>query len=303
MLAGLTVALAVGPFVIYPIFLMNALCFALFAAAYNLMIGYVGLMSFGHAAFFGMGSYVAGWTARYWHFDPLLAMAAGGATGLVMGAAFGWLALRRQGQAIYFATITLALAQMVYFVCVRATGFTGGEDGLQQVPRGRLFGILSLNSDKAMYAVVAVVFLAGFLLVVRVVHSPFGQVLLAIRENEPRTLSLGYATVHYKLIATIISCALSGLSGGMQAIVFGIASLENVHFSMSGEVVLMTLVGGMGTLLGPVVGAVLVTSMENYLASLGDWVSVLQGIVFVACVLMFRRGIVGVISGRTGLRL
>ncbi len=302
-LAGLTVALVVAPFVVYPIFLMNALCFALFAAAYNLMIGYVGLMSFGHAAFFGVGSYVGGWTARYWHLDPLLAMLAGGATGLVMGTAFGWLALRRQGQSIYFATITLALAQMVYFVCVRATGFTGGEDGLQQVPRGRLFGVLSLTPDRTMYVVIAIIFLAGFLLVVRVVHSPFGQVLLAIRENEPRALSLGYETRRYKLIATIISCALSGLAGAMQAIVFGIASLENVHFSMSGEVVLMTLTGGMGTLLGPVIGAILVTSMENYLASLGDWVYVLQGIVFVACVLAFRRGIVGVISARTGLRL
>ncbi|MBV9785463.1 MAG: branched-chain amino acid ABC transporter permease [Acidisphaera sp.] len=302
-LAGLAALLVFGPFAIYPIFLMNALCFALFAAAYNLMIGYVGLMSFGHAAFFGMGSYVGGWTARYWHLDPLLAIAMGGATGLLMGTAFGWLALRRQGQAIYFATITLALAQMVYFVCVRATGFTGGEDGLQQVPRGRLLGLLSLTSDRAMYVVVAAIFLAGFLAIVRVVHSPFGQVLVAIRENEPRAVSLGYQTRHYKLIATIISCTLSGVAGAMQAIVFGIASLENVHFSMSGEVVLMTLTGGMGTLLGPVVGGFLVTAMENYLAPLGNWVNVLQGIVFVACVLTFRRGIVGVLGARTGWRL
>ncbi len=299
----LVVLLVLAPLVVYPIFLMNALCFALFAVAFNVMLGYAGLMSFGHAAFFGMGSYVGGWTARFWHLDPLLAVLAGGLTGLVLGLAFGWLALRRQGQEIYFATITLALAQMVYFVCVRATGFTGGEDGIQQVPRGTLFGLVSLASDDAMYVFVAAIFLIGFLITVRVIHSPFGQVLKAIRENETRALSLGYQPQHYKLIATVISCTLSGVAGATQTLAFGIASLENVHFSMSGLIVLMTIVGGMGTMLGPVVGAFLVTAMEYYLAPFGEWVSILQGVVFVACVLSFRQGIVGTISSRTGWRL
>jgi branched-chain amino acid transport system permease protein len=301
---GLIVVLLVGgPFVTYPIFLMNALCFALFAAAYNLMIGYAGLMSFGHAAFFGMGSYVGAWTARYWHLDPLLAIAAGGLAGLVLGTAFGWLALRRQGQEIYFATITLGLAQLVYFVCVRATGFTGGEDGIQKVPRGMLFGFIPLASDRAMYALTAAIFLAGCLVLVRVVHSPFGQVLKAIRENEPRALSLGYEPRHYKLLATMISCTLSGVAGATQAIVYGIATLEGVHFSMSGNVVLMTLIGGMGTMLGPIVGAFVVVAMQYYLAPFGEWVSVLQGVVFVGCILAFRQGIVGTIGARMGVRL
>ncbi len=288
------------PYVLYPVFLMRVLCIALFACAFNLMIGYVGLLSFGHAAFFGMGAYVTAWTMKFWHVDAVVAIALGGITGAVLGLFLGYLAIRRSG--IYFAMITLALAQMVYFFCLEAS-FTGGEDGIQQVPRGHLFGIINLNDDMAMYWVVAVVFLAGFLLIHRIIHSPFGQVLKAIRENEPRATSLGYRTDDYKLIAFILSCMLSGVAGGTKAIVFGIATLTDVHYSTSGEVVLTTLLGGLGTVFGPVIGAVVVTAMENYLAQFGSWVTVTQGAIFVLCVLAFRRGIVGEIGAALKLGL
>ncbi len=292
--------IAVAPFVLYPVFLMKVLCFALFACAFNLLIGYVGLLSFGHAAYFGMGGYVAGYTAKAWGATPevaiLLATLAGGALGTV----FGWLAIRRQG--IYFAMITLALAQMSYFFCLQAP-FTGGEDGIQQIPRGKLLGLIPLQPDMAMYVLVAVIFLAGFLLVHRVVHSPFGQVLKAIRENEPRATSLGYRTDSYKLVAFILSCALAGAAGGTKSLVFGIATLTDVHYAMSGEVVLMTLLGGLGTIFGPVMGALILTTMENYLAQAGAWVTVIQGVIFIACVIAFRRGVVGEIANRLRITL
>jgi branched-chain amino acid transport system permease protein len=292
-LAIMVVLLIVSPFFLYPVFLMKVLCFALFACAFNLLLGYVGLMSFGHAAFFGMGSYLSAWTARWLGVTPEVAIIIGGFTGALLGLVVGWLAIRRQG--LTFAMITLALAQMAYFVCVEAP-FTGGENGIQQVPRGRLFGLIPLDPDMAMYAVVAVVFLAGFLLIHRIVHSPFGQVLKAIRENEPRATSLGYRTDDYKLLAFVLSAGLAGVAGGTLAIVFGIATLTDVNFSTSGDVVLMTLLGGLGTIFGPVVGALVITAMENYLAQFGSWVTVTQGAIFVICVLAFRRGIVGEIS-------
>ncbi|MCW3475177.1 branched-chain amino acid ABC transporter permease [Rhodovastum sp. RN2-1] len=296
----MTALVVVAPFVLYPVFLMKVLCFALFACAFNLLVGYVGLLSFGHAAYFGMGSYVAGYAAKVWGFTPELAILAGTLTGTGLGVVFGWLAIRRQG--IYFAMITLALAQMNYFFCVQAP-FTGGEDGIQQIPRGRLFGVISLQNDMAIYAVVAVVFLFGFLLIRRIVHSPFGQVLKAIRENEPRAISLGYRTDDYKLVAFILSTAIAGAAGATKALVFGIATLTDVHFAMSGEVVLMTLLGGLGTIFGPVMGAFVVTAMENYLAQFGAWVTVTQGVIFVACVLAFRRGIIGELGAKLRLAL
>ena len=294
-------ALIIGlPYVLYPIFLMRVLTAALFACAFNLMIGYVGLLSFGHAAFYGMGAYLAAWTLKFWGIDAVLAIAIGGVTGGVLGLFLGYLAIRRSG--IYFAMITLALAQMVYFFCLEAP-FTGGEDGIQQVPRGHAFGLFSLNSDMHMYWLTAGIFVVGFLLIHRVIHSPFGQVLKAIRENEARATSLGYRTNDYKLIAFILSTALSGIAGATSAVVFGIATLDGVHYSRSGEVVLTTLLGGLGTIFGPVVGATLTTGMENYLAQFGDWVTVTQGAIFVICVLAFRRGIVGEIANLLRLSL
>jgi len=288
--AVMVVVFMAAPFVVYPVFLMKALCFALFACAFNLLVGYVGLLSFGHAVFLGSAGYASAHAAKVWGLPPeaaiLFATAVAAALGLVVGA----LAIRRQG--IYFAMVTLALAQMVFFFCLQAT-FTGGEDGIQSVPRGVLFGLLDLRQPLAMYFVVLAVFLLGFLLIYRTIHSPFGQVLKAIRENEPRAISLGYKADHYKLIAFVISAALSGLAGGTKAIVFQLASLTDVHWSMSGEVVLMTLLGGLGTVFGPVVGAFIVIGLENYLAQLGSWVLVVQGAIFVVCVLVFRRGVVG----------
>ena len=289
----LLVAIVVAPFGIYPVFLMKVLCFALFACAFNLLIGFVGLLSFGHAAYFGMGSYVAAWTAKTWGVTPEVAILLGGLTGGALGCVFGALAIRRQG--LYFAMITLALAQMNYFFCLQAP-FTGGEDGIQQVPRGSLFGLFPLRDDLAMYAVVAVVFLFFFLLIHRVVHSPFGQVLKAIRENEPRATSLGYRTDDYKLIAFVLSTFIAGIAGGTKALVFGIATLTDVNYAQSGEVVLMNLLGGMGTIFGPVVGAGIIQWTENALAGYGSWVTVTQGVIFVACVLMFRRGVVGEVA-------
>lgn len=293
-------AIVILPYVLYPVFLMKVLCFALFACAFNLLIGYVGLLSFGHAAFFGMGSYVTAWTAKNWGLSAEIAILLGGLTGAALGALLGSLAIRRQG--LYFAMITLALAQMVYFFCLQAP-FTGGEDGIQQVPRPPLFGVIPLTSDRSIYWLVAAVFLIGFFLIHRIVHSPFGQVLKAIRENEPRATSLGYRTDDYKLIAFILSTFLSGIAGGTKSLVFGIATLTDVHSSMSGEVVLTTLLGGLGTIFGPVVGALVVTSMENYLASAGAWVTVAQGLIFVICVLSFRRGIIGELGAKFKLSL
>jgi len=292
--------IVLAPSVLYPVFLMKVLCFALFACAFNLLIGYVGLLSFGHAAFFGMGSYVSAWTIKHWGITAEVAILLGGATGAALGLVLGWLAIRRQG--LYFAMITLALAQMVYFFCLQAP-FTGGEDGIQQVPRGNLFGLVPLDSDMTIYWLVAVVFIAGFLLIHRIVHSPFGQILKAIRENEPRATSLGYRTNDYKLIAFVLSSMLAGIAGGTKALVFGIATLTDVHYSMSGEVVLMTLLGGLGTIFGPVMGALVVTAMENYLAQFGAWVTVTQGAIFMICVLAFRRGIIGEIGAKLKVAL
>jgi branched-chain amino acid transport system permease protein len=298
--ALMTAFLLAAPFVLYPVFLMKALCFALFACAFNLLIGYVGLVSFGHALYFGWASYLCAYAAKGWHFDPELAVVIGTATAAALGAIAGSIAIRRQG--IYFAMITLALAQMMYFFALRAP-FTGGEDGIQAVPRGRLFGILNLGDEMTMYAVVLVVVLATFLLIYRIINSPFGEVLKAIRENEQRAISLGYKTDRYKLAAFILSATLAGLAGALKAIVFQLASLTDVHWTMSGEVVLMTLVGGLGTLFGPVVGAFFIIALENYLAPFGQWVLVIQGVIFVVCVLMFRRGIVGELAHRLRIQL
>jgi branched-chain amino acid transport system permease protein len=313
--------IVVAPFFVYPVFLMKVLCFALFACAFNLLIGYGGLLSFGHALFFGWASYVAahmakvgvislpypaGWRLWGWLVIPLpplspeLAILFGTAVAALLGLVAGWLAIRRQG--IYFAMITLALAQMMFFFALQAK-FTGGEDGIQAVPRGRLLGLIDLNDQLAMYAFVAVVFLAGFLLIYRIIHSPFGEVLKAIRENEARAISLGYKTEQYKLLAFVLSAALAGLAGATKTIVFQLASLTDVHWSMSGEVVLMTLVGGLGTVFGPVAGAVVIIGMQNYLASFGEWVTVIQGVIFVFCVLMFRRGVVGEIAHLLRIKL
>ncbi len=282
--------LLVAPAVMYPVFLMKALCFALFACAFNLLIGYAGLVSFGHAAFLGTAGYVSAYSAKAWGVAPELAIAAATLSSAALGLAIGLVTIRRQG--IYFAMVTLALAQMVYFFYLQAP-FTGGEDGIQAVPRGKLFGFIDLRDTLTMYYVVLAIFLAGFMLVYRTIHSPFGQVLKAIRENEPRAVSLGYKVDQYKLIVFVLSAALSGLAGGTKAIVFQLASLTDAHWSMSGEVVLMTLLGGLGTVFGPVVGAFVIVAMQNYLAQFGAWVTVIQGVIFVVCVLAFRRGIVG----------
>jgi branched-chain amino acid transport system permease protein len=289
----LALVVLLGPTVAYPVFLMKVMCFALFAAAFNLLLGFGGLLSFGHAAYFGCGSYVSAYAAKAWGWPPEAAVAAGTAAGAVTGLLFGAVAIRRQG--IYFAMITLALAQLVYFVCLEAP-FTGGEDGLQSVPRGRLFGTLDLSSDLTLYAAVGLVFFLAVLLVSRIVHSPFGHVLRAIRDNEARAVSLGYKTDRYRLAVFVLSSALCGLAGAMKAIVFQLASLSDVHWTTSGEVVLMTLVGGVGTLFGPLVGAAVVVAAEFYLASVGSWVQVIEGGIFVACVLGFRAGIVGTLA-------
>ncbi|HEY2864059.1 MAG TPA: branched-chain amino acid ABC transporter permease [Casimicrobiaceae bacterium] len=284
-------ALAIAPFVgVYPVFLMKALCFALFACAFNLLLGFGGLLSFGHAMFLGTAGYVCAHAAKVWGLSPELAIACGTATAALLGTVVGALAIRRQG--IYFAMITLAVAQMMYFFYLQ-TPFTHGEDGIQAVPRGRLFGLLDLSQPLTIYYTVLAIFIAGFLLIYRIIHSPFGQVLKAIRENEPRAISLGYDADRYKLLAFVLSATLAGLAGATKAIVFQLASLTDVHWSMSGEVVLMTLLGGMGTIFGPVVGAFVIAGLENYLAGFGEWVTVITGAIFVVCVLAFRRGIVG----------
>jgi len=292
LLALLALAIA-APFGVYPVFLMKGLCFALFAAAFNLLLGYVGLLSFGHATFFGFAAYVTAHAAREWGWTPEVAIVAGTATAALMGLGTGWLAIRRQG--IYFAMITLALAQMMYFVALQAP-FTHGEDGIQGVPRGRLFGLIDLNDMLAMYYFVLAVFVCGLAAIHRIVHSPFGQVLKAIRDNEPRAISLGYEVERYKLLAFVLSAALAGLAGSLKSVVFQLASLADVHWHASGEVVLMTLLGGVGTMLGPVAGAFLVVAIQNTFSEAGSWVTIIQGGIFVVCVLAFRRGIVGVLA-------
>jgi len=289
-LAALAGFFAVAPFIMYPVFLMQVLCFALFACAFNLLIGYVGLVSFGHALYFGWASYFSAYAAKAWGWPPEAAILTGTAAAAVLGVIAGGLAIRRQG--IYFAMITLALAQMMYLVALRVK-MTGGEDGIQAVPRRWLFGTFDLANDMTMYAVVAVVVLAAFLLIYRIINSPFGEVLKAIRENELRTVSLGYKTERYKLVAFVLSATLAGLAGSLKALVFQLASLTDVHWTMSGDVVLMTLLGGLGTVFGPFVGAFCVVAMQNYLAQFGQWVLVIQGVIFVVCVLLFRRGIIG----------
>jgi len=297
---AMAVLLVVAPFLLYPVFLMQALCFALFACAFNLLIGYAGLLSFGHALFFGWASYVCAYAAKSWGFSPELAIFAGTAAAAVLGVVAGCIAIRRQG--IYFAMITLALAQMMYFFALRAP-FTGGEDGIQTVPVNRLFGLVDLSDPLAMYAFVLVIVLLAFLFIYRIINSPFGEVLTAIRENEPRAVSLGYATDRYKLVAFALSATLSGLAGALKALVLQFASLTDVHWTMSGEVVLMTLLGGLGTVFGPVVGAFLIVAMQNYLASFGQWVLVIQGAIFIICVLVFRRGIVGELARALRMKL
>jgi branched-chain amino acid transport system permease protein len=307
------------PLSVYPVDLMRALCLALFACAFNLLIGYGGLLSFGHAMFFGWAAYVAAHLAKigvvslpYWAgtwnwlviplppLTPELAILGGTAFAALLGFIAGSLAIRRQG--IYFAMITLALAQMMYFFALQAK-FTGGEDGVQAVPRGRLLGVIDLSDNMAMYVFVAAVFLVGFLLIYRIVHSPFGEVLKAIRENEPRAISLGYKTDRYKLVAFVLSATLAGLAGATKAIALGLASLSDVEWQFSGEVVLMTLVGGLGTIFGPVVGAAIIIAMQTQLVGFGQWVTIIQGIIFVACVLLFRRGIAGEIAALLRIRL
>lgn len=313
---GIALAVAlVAPFVGYPVFLMKLLCFALFACAFNLLIGFTGLLSFGHAAFFGGAGYVAGYALKELHWPFELGLLAGVLGAALIGLVMGSLAIRRQG--IYFSMITLALAQLVYFGALRAP-FTGGEDGLQSVPRGTLLGAVDLSNDLVLYYVVLGIFVAGFALIVRTVYSPFGQVLKAIKENEPRAISLGYDVDRYKLMAFVLSAALAGLAGATKTVVLGFETLTDVHWAMSGLVILMTLVGGMGTLAGPILGSMLIIMLENklgdigtYLGSttgiawfntLGEAVSMVTGLIFVACVLLFRKGIVGEVVDRMGRR-
>jgi len=284
---------AIAPIWVYPVFLMKVMCFALFACAFNLLLGFGGLLSFGHAMFLGLAGYTSAHAAKVWGWNPELAVIFGTFSSMVLAYVVGSLAIRRQG--IYFAMITLALAQMIFFFSLQAP-FTGGEDGIQAVPRGQLFGLVDLADNTNMYVFVLAIFLAAFLFIWRVIHSPFGQILKAIREHQDRATSLGYDTDKYKLLAFVISGALAGTAGAVKALVFQLASLTDVHWSMSGEVVLMTLVGGMGTLFGPVAGAAVIVSMQNYLAELGAWVTIVQGVIFVICVLAFRRGIIGEIA-------
>lgn len=301
----------IAPFQLYPVLMMKMLCFALFACAFNLLIGFTGLLSFGHAAFFGGASYIAGHALKTWGLPFELGLLAGTAFAALLGLLIGGLAIRRQG--IYFTMITLALAQMLFFVFLQAP-FTGGEDGLQSIPRGKLLGTIDLSNDLTMYYVVLAIVVAAFLLIVRIVHSPFGQLLKAVRENEPRATSLGYDVDRYKLMAFVLSAALAGLAGATKAVVLGFGTLTDVHWSMSGLVVLMTLVGGMGTLFGPVIGAIIIIALENKLGDFGGWlasvtsvewfntigesVTMVTGLIFVICVLAFRRGIIGELAAR-----
>jgi len=298
--ALMVICLLIAPALVYPVFLMKALCFALFACAFNLLIGYVGLLSFGHALFFGWASYAGAHAAKVWGLPPELAILFGAAVAAGLGLIVGIVAIRRQG--IYFAMITLALAQMMFFFAVQAP-FTHGEDGIQAVPRGKLFGLIDLANQTNMYFTVLTIFLGCFLMIYRIINSPFGEVLKAIRENETRAVSLGYRTDRYKLVAFILSATFAGVAGATKAIVFQLASLTDVDWPMSGEVILMTLVGGLGTIFGPVVGAFFIVTLENYLTQAGQWVLVIQGAIFVACVLLFRRGIVGELARVLRVRL
>jgi branched-chain amino acid transport system permease protein len=291
LIAGLT-----APFFAYPVFVMDLLCFALFACAFNLLLGYAGLLSFGHAAFFGGAAYITGYVTKERGFSPLHVIFAANGNNMVLGSIFGFLAIRRQG--IYFAMVTLALAQIIYFLALQMP-FTGGENGLQGVPRGELFGFIDLNNSLAMYYFVFAIFLIGFGIIYRTIYSPFGVVLEAIRENESRALSLGYDVDHFKLLAFIISATIAGLAGATKAIVFQFAALTNAHWQTSGEVILMTLVGGLGTVFGPVVGAITVGALSHELSAFGSWVQVILGTIFVVCVMVFRRGIVGEIQRLT----
>jgi branched-chain amino acid transport system permease protein len=292
---ALFVFMLVAPFFLYPIFLMKVMCFALFACAFNLLLGFGGLLSFGHAAFFGSASYVSAHAAKVWGLTPELAILSGTFVACILGLAIGSLAIRRQG--IYFAMVTLAFAQMVYFFSLQAP-FTGGEDGIQAVPRGSLLGVINIAPDMTFYYVVLAISFCGLLALYRIIHSPFGQVLKAIRENEPRAVSLGYHVNRYKLAVFVISATFAGLAGATKALVFQLASLTDVYWTMSGEVVLMTLLGGMGTVFGPIVGAAIIVAMQNYFASFGAWVTIMQGVIFVIAVLLFREGIIGVIAKR-----
>jgi len=312
LLYGIALLLALAaPFFLYPVFLMKVLCFALFACAFNLLIGYTGLLSFGHAAFFGGAGYITGYALKSLGLPTEIGLLLGTAFAALVGLVMGGLAIRRQG--IYFTMITLALAQMLFFVFLQAP-FTGGEDGLQGVPRGRLLGMLDLSNDTTMYFVVLAIVIAAFALIMRIIHSPFGQVLKAVKENEPRAISLGYDVDKYKLLAFVLSAALSGLAGATKTVVLGFETLTDAHWTMSGLVVLMTLVGGLGTIVGPVVGAIVIIALENKLGdlgnglarltsiewfnTLGDSVTIVTGLIFIICVLAFRRGIVGEIAAR-----
>jgi branched-chain amino acid transport system permease protein len=289
-------ALAAPHLGLYPVFLMKLLCFAMFACAYNLLLGYTKMLSFGHAAYFGSSAYITGWlvTVRGW--GTVEAILAGVAVSMALGLVIGAIAVRRKG--IYFAMITLALAQLVYFICLQAE-FTGGENGLQGIPRGSIFGVVGLGGDDTMYYVVLAIFAAVYLFIRRIVHSPFGHVLQAIRENEPRAISLGYKVNRYKLLAFVLSAGIAGLAGSLKALTLGFVTLSDVSQGTSGEVILMTLLGGSGTFLGPVVGASLVLTLEEYLSDhVGAWVSVIIGVIFVVCVMIFRRGFVGEIQWR-----
>ncbi|MCE2867849.1 MAG: branched-chain amino acid ABC transporter permease [Oxalobacteraceae bacterium] len=309
--AAVLIGLLIAPFALYPVLLMKILCFALFACAFNLLIGFTGLLSFGHAAFFGGAAYVTGHALKVWGVPFELGLLIGTAFAALSGWLIGGLAIRRQG--IYFTMITLALAQMLFFVFLQAP-FTGGEDGLQSIPRGYLMGVIDLRNDLTMYYVVLAIMVVTFALIVRIIHSPFGQVLKAVRENEPRATSLGYEVARYKLLAFVLSAALAGLAGSVKAVVLGFGTLSDVHWSMSGLVVLMTLVGGMGTLFGPVLGAIIIIALENKLGDVGGWlahvtaiewfntlgesVTMVTGLIFVLCVLAFRRGIIGELAAR-----
>ena len=309
--AAVLIGLLLAPFALYPVLLMKILCFALFACAFNLLIGFTGLLSFGHAAFFGGAAYVTGHALKVWGVPFEFGLLIGTAFAALSGWLIGGLAIRRQG--IYFTMITLALAQMLFFVFLQAP-FTGGEDGLQSIPRGYLLGVIDLRNDLTMYYVVLAIMVVTFALIVRIIHSPFGQVLKAVRENEPRATSLGYEVARYNLLAFVLSAALAGLAGSVKAVVLGFGTLSDVHWSMSGLVVLMTLVGGMGTLFGPVLGAIIIIALENKLGDVGGWlahvtaiewfntlgesVTMVTGLIFVICVLAFRRGIIGELAAR-----
>jgi branched-chain amino acid transport system permease protein len=295
-LALMILAVILAPFFFYPIVVMQVMCYAVFAMGANLLMGSLGLLSLGQAAYFGLGGYVTGYLVQSMGLTPELGLIASALAAGALGTLFGWLAIRRQ--AIYFAMITLALAEIVYFFAVQETGFTGGENGIQGIPRSALFGVLPLRNDMVMYVVVAVIFLGCFLFVHRIMHSPFGQVVKAIRENEPRAISLGYKVEQYKWITFILAAVLAGIAGGTKAMVFGIETLSDVAAAASGLVVLMVLLGGIGTIFGPLIGALIVVAMQYYLAPFGAWVIVIQGVIFVACVLVFRRGVIGELAFR-----